>query len=40
VREGALREIFGPDRDKLKGNRKNYTVRSFMISTPQELSSR
>jgi hypothetical protein len=28
----VLREVFGPDGDKLKGNGRNYTVRSFMIS--------
>lgn len=40
VWEGALREIFGPERDGLKGNGRNYITRSFMISSAHQLSSR
>jgi hypothetical protein len=35
-----LKEIFGPDREALKGNGRNYIKRSFMISSAHQLSSR
>jgi hypothetical protein len=33
----VLRRIFGPKRDKVKGNGENYLMRSLMICTPHTI---
>jgi len=33
----VLRRIFGPKRDKVKGEWKNYIMRSLMTCTPHPL---
>jgi hypothetical protein len=33
----ALRSIFGPKRDEVKGSRENYRIRSLMICTPYPI---
>jgi hypothetical protein len=33
----VLRKIFGPKRDEVQGNGKNYTINSLMIYTPHPI---
>ena len=34
IKDRVLRRVFGPKRDEVTGNGKNYTVKSLVIGTP------